>query len=305
MRESLEARIDAAKREREVAEEEKMRKEESAQKVLAMEEALMAKVAQDSRELELEAEASTKLREFLIDRGHIVDALQGEVAVLCEDVKLLKEQMDGGVTTVGNGFLSIKLPSASRHQNMNGHGRSQSLTGSYNHDASIMGEHQAAAEDMNFGSVSSKSYVRNDDITMSQFSMTSGTQGSPDVQSVHSGALYESIESLNTVLPVSSAGILTNSIPDTEYLSSTHYSDVERDYHKGRLEAFMAETDMECQNASLKSSTYSRAAVEKQPCLKVESDDDGWQMLDDCCEGLRKSGPGSASSLSSVKTKQS
>jgi len=51
MREKLQARVDIAKREREAAEKEKMRKEENARKLLSVEEALMAKVARDSREL--------------------------------------------------------------------------------------------------------------------------------------------------------------------------------------------------------------------------------------------------------------
>jgi hypothetical protein len=61
MREKLQARVDIAKREREAAEKEKMRKEENARKLRSVEEALMAKVARDSRELEKEAEMNTKV----------------------------------------------------------------------------------------------------------------------------------------------------------------------------------------------------------------------------------------------------
>lgn len=121
MRQNLQGRVDLAKREREAAEKEKMRKEENARKVLSMEEALMAKVVQNSRELEKEAEINTKVREFLIDRGHIVDALQGGVAVLSEDVKLLKEQMNGDITKCANRYLNINLAAPPRYQGMYGH----------------------------------------------------------------------------------------------------------------------------------------------------------------------------------------
>ncbi|KAJ6401167.1 hypothetical protein OIU84_016558, partial [Salix udensis] len=42
----------------------------------------------------LEAEENAKLREFLMDRGCVVDTLQGEISVICQDVRLLKEKFD-------------------------------------------------------------------------------------------------------------------------------------------------------------------------------------------------------------------
>lgn len=279
MRESLQARIAAARKEREAAEEEKMRKEENARKVLSMEEALMSKVAQDSRELEQEAETNTKLRESLIDCGHMVDALQGEVSVISEDVKLLKEQMDGGITKSANGFLNINLAGSSRCQNMDGH-----WTGS---SGNI------------FGSFSSRTHGRNDDINMSNFSMRSGSRDSQDAQSLHS-SLYQSIDNVATLIPLASSARLAEFVPYRGF-PSTHNSDEEMDYLIDGVERCMAETDAECQVVSLKSPKYSVEA-EKQLNLKIGSDD-GWQMLDVCGE-FRKSVSGSPSS-SIGKTKLS
>lgn len=61
MRATLQARIDRADAEREEAEAEKRQKEESARELLAIEEELMAKVAQESRDLDAEEEACTKV----------------------------------------------------------------------------------------------------------------------------------------------------------------------------------------------------------------------------------------------------
>lgn len=65
MRATLQARIDRANEEREAAEAEKRLKEESARSMLVVEEELMAKVAQESRDLDAEEEACTKV----LDRG--------------------------------------------------------------------------------------------------------------------------------------------------------------------------------------------------------------------------------------------
>ncbi|KAL5561640.1 hypothetical protein UlMin_031387 [Ulmus minor] len=94
MRQTVEARLAAAEEERKAAEQEKLEKEESAQKLLSEQEAIMEKVVQESRLLEQEAEENSKLQEFLINRGRIVDMLQGEISVICQDVILLKKKFD-------------------------------------------------------------------------------------------------------------------------------------------------------------------------------------------------------------------
>ncbi|KAJ0113387.1 hypothetical protein Patl1_03430 [Pistacia atlantica] len=94
MRETLEGRLAVAEEVRKAAEEEKLQKEESARSSLAEVEAIMENVVQESKVLQQDAEENSKLREFLMDRGRVVDSLQGEISVICQDVRLLKEKFD-------------------------------------------------------------------------------------------------------------------------------------------------------------------------------------------------------------------
>ncbi|GKU86637.1 hypothetical protein SLEP1_g1137 [Rubroshorea leprosula] len=94
MRQTLEARQAIAEEARKEAEQEKLKKKESAQNALAQQEAIMEKMVQKSKILQQEAEENSKLREFLMDRGRIVDSLQGEISVICQDVRLLKQKFD-------------------------------------------------------------------------------------------------------------------------------------------------------------------------------------------------------------------
>ncbi|XP_010457336.1 PREDICTED: uncharacterized protein LOC104738824 [Camelina sativa] len=98
MRGSLEIRLAAALEMKKTAEQEKKERDDSALKLLAEQEANMEKVVQESKLLQQEAEENSKLREFLMDRGQIVDSLQGEIYVICQDVKLLKERFDNRVS---------------------------------------------------------------------------------------------------------------------------------------------------------------------------------------------------------------
>ncbi|KAL8100834.1 uncharacterized protein LOC141686812 [Apium graveolens] len=94
MRQTLEVRLEEAEREIKAAEQERMDKEEYAQKSLANENSIMEKVVQESKILEQEAEKNSELREFLMDRGRLVDIIQGEISVVCQDIKLIKEKFD-------------------------------------------------------------------------------------------------------------------------------------------------------------------------------------------------------------------
>lgn len=97
MRQSLESRLAAAEMLRKAAELEKLEKEESARAALLEQQAMMEKVVQESRRLQQEAEENSKLREFLMDRGQVVDTLQGEISVICQDIRLLKEKFDANL----------------------------------------------------------------------------------------------------------------------------------------------------------------------------------------------------------------
>ncbi|KAL3827920.1 hypothetical protein ACJIZ3_016722 [Penstemon smallii] len=94
MQQKLQVRLAAAENEIESSEQEKLLKEKSAHKALADQEMVMEKVVQESKILKQQSENYAKLQEFLVDRGRVVDMLQGEIAVICQDVMLLKDKFD-------------------------------------------------------------------------------------------------------------------------------------------------------------------------------------------------------------------
>ncbi|KAL3644853.1 hypothetical protein CASFOL_010033 [Castilleja foliolosa] len=94
MRQTLEVQLAAAEKEIQSAELEKLEKENSARKLLAHQELIMEKVVQESKILKQQSEDNAKLQEFLMDHGSVVDMLQGELAVICQDVRVLKEKFD-------------------------------------------------------------------------------------------------------------------------------------------------------------------------------------------------------------------
>ncbi|KAL6516062.1 hypothetical protein OROGR_019367 [Orobanche gracilis] len=94
MHKTLELRLAAVENEIQSAEQEKLEKEMAARKLLCDQELIMEKVVQESKILKQHAEDNAKLQEFLVDRGRVVDMLQGEIAVICQDVKVLKEKFD-------------------------------------------------------------------------------------------------------------------------------------------------------------------------------------------------------------------
>ncbi|KAL2900613.1 Exosome complex component Rrp42 [Bienertia sinuspersici] len=106
---TLEARLAASEEERITAEKEMLEKKEIARGALVEQELIMEKVVQESKLLQQEAEENAKLRDFLMEKGHIVDELQGEVSVICQDVKSLKEKFDNRVSL--SQFLSIEQTS--------------------------------------------------------------------------------------------------------------------------------------------------------------------------------------------------
>ncbi|CAA0832089.1 Unknown protein [Striga hermonthica] len=97
MRKILEVRLAAVENEIQSAEQEKLEKENTALKLLSHQELIMEKVVQESKILKQQAEENAKMQEFLVDRGRVVDMLQGEIAVICQDVRVLKEKFDENV----------------------------------------------------------------------------------------------------------------------------------------------------------------------------------------------------------------
>ncbi|RDX84016.1 hypothetical protein CR513_34994, partial [Mucuna pruriens] len=117
MRQNLEARLAAAEETRKAAEYEKLKKEESARKALVEQETLVENVVRESARLQQEAEENSKLQEFLMDRGRVVDMLQGEISVICQDIRLLKEKFDANLPlskSLTSSQTSCKLASSSR-----------------------------------------------------------------------------------------------------------------------------------------------------------------------------------------------
>jgi len=94
IRQTLDERLAAAQQEIAAAEKEKIEKEAAAQALLDEQEKTMNSIVEESRKLQIAAEENLKLKEFLVERGQIVDMLQGEMAVICEDVSLLKRVVD-------------------------------------------------------------------------------------------------------------------------------------------------------------------------------------------------------------------
>lgn len=107
IRSTLLARLETAAQERHAAMEETKRKVKNAQELLAIEQASTQKVAYDSRALEVEVEMCKRLRDLLIERGNIIDSLQGEMAVLSEDVVTFKKQVDEGIPLSSSRSLSM------------------------------------------------------------------------------------------------------------------------------------------------------------------------------------------------------
>ncbi|CAB77773.1 hypothetical protein [Arabidopsis thaliana] len=115
MRVDLEIRLATALGIKNAAEQEKQEKEGSARKAFAEQEAIMERVVQESKLLQQEAEENSKLREFLMDHGRIVDSLQGEISVICQDIRHLKEKFDNRVPlsqSISSSQTSCKLASS-------------------------------------------------------------------------------------------------------------------------------------------------------------------------------------------------
>ncbi|KAG6402959.1 hypothetical protein SASPL_135174 [Salvia splendens] len=94
MRQCLEVRLAAAENEIESAVVKRFEDEKCGKLSLIKEKLIMEQVVQESKNLRQQAEDNAKLHAFLVDRGQLVDTLQGEIAVICQDVKQLKEKFD-------------------------------------------------------------------------------------------------------------------------------------------------------------------------------------------------------------------
>ncbi|KAJ1262876.1 hypothetical protein BS78_09G142400 [Paspalum vaginatum] len=115
---TLDERLIAAQQEIAAAEKEKIEKEGAAQALLDEQEKVMNSIVEESRKLQKEAEENLKLKEFLVERGQIVDTLQGEMAVICEDVSLLKQVVDDRLSLSKLQRSSMSSLSSSVHSSL-------------------------------------------------------------------------------------------------------------------------------------------------------------------------------------------
>ncbi|KAF8765649.1 hypothetical protein HU200_008142 [Digitaria exilis] len=125
---TLDERLVAAQQEIAAAEKEKIEKEAAAQALLDEQEKMMNSIVEESRKLQKEAEENLKLKEFLVERGQIVDTLQGEMAVICEDVSLLKRVVDERLSLSKLQRSTMSSLSSSLHSSLHKSGSSLGRT---------------------------------------------------------------------------------------------------------------------------------------------------------------------------------
>lgn len=125
MRRALETRLTSALIKKELADKEKLEKEGSFREALAYHESEMGEVAEESNKLKQEAVENSKLQEFLIDRGHVVDMLHGEISDKC---CVLRKELDfvipqigssSSLTTSSSGFLLVDSVVLSKNSSSN------------------------------------------------------------------------------------------------------------------------------------------------------------------------------------------
>ncbi|RCV17846.1 hypothetical protein SETIT_3G252600v2 [Setaria italica] len=94
MHNTLQTRLAAAEAERVAAEKAKLEREALAQKSLKEQELSLEAAQGHYKRLEQQAQENAKLRELLTDRGHVVDALHGEMLGIFESITQLKPRVD-------------------------------------------------------------------------------------------------------------------------------------------------------------------------------------------------------------------
>ncbi|WOL03207.1 hypothetical protein Cni_G11927 [Canna indica] len=112
---TLEARAAVLEEEIAKAELEKLEKAAVATEALREQEVIMASVVEESKKLQQEADINSKLRDFLMHCGRLVDARQGEYAVTSEDLMLRKSIVDGHVPLDRSLHLTTSLSSSSSY----------------------------------------------------------------------------------------------------------------------------------------------------------------------------------------------
>ncbi|KAL2652080.1 hypothetical protein R1flu_020208 [Riccia fluitans] len=302
---SLKARINKACQEREFAMAEKGAKEALARECLIQEEASMAKVALESRELQAESETCNLLREFLIERGNIVDALQGEVAVLCEDAEELKEEIERMSLSCSSGFVHMLKPALLGDSHNGSFSRSSKSVfsgGGVTHCLESKDEVDIPFD----GDVSAISPARS--LAAGQRSvgdkrlpsLRRALSGSQDLSgSSHSSVNSTSVASMPSVTKVVTDVADGNGNPEEEFSSphaSQSGSEAERKLYQAQMAMFPDESDLidfRTSNLDIFRVESSRPAKEQRG---TSSDEDDWHLLDLAVGQTRSTSESSCSS---------
>ncbi|XP_047043726.1 uncharacterized protein LOC124647921 [Lolium rigidum] len=96
MHETLQRRRELAQADRAAAEREMVERETTAKEMLKEQEVLLEAAKEESKRLEQQAQENAKLRELLTDRGHVVDALHGEMLGIFDNIAQLQYRVDMG-----------------------------------------------------------------------------------------------------------------------------------------------------------------------------------------------------------------
>ncbi|VAH18886.1 hypothetical protein VPH35_009179 [Triticum aestivum] len=114
MHRTLQRRLDLAEAERAAAEMEMIEREKMAQEMLKEQEVLLDAAKEESKKLEQQAEENAKLRELLMDRGHVVDELHGEMLGIFGNITQLQRRVDMRVPAeqLASSILSSSVESA-------------------------------------------------------------------------------------------------------------------------------------------------------------------------------------------------
>uniref|UniRef100_A0ACD5TAP0 Uncharacterized protein n=1 Tax=Avena sativa TaxID=4498 RepID=A0ACD5TAP0_AVESA len=94
MHETLQRRRELAEADREAAEREMIERERVAEEMLKEQEVLLEAAKEESKRLEQQAQENAKLREILMDRGHVVDDLHGEMLGIFDNIAQLQHRVD-------------------------------------------------------------------------------------------------------------------------------------------------------------------------------------------------------------------
>ncbi|TVU19275.1 hypothetical protein EJB05_35414 [Eragrostis curvula] len=94
MNQTLQKRLAASEVERAAAEKAKLEKEASAQKSLREQQLSLEAANEEFRWLEQRSQENAKLKELLVDRGHAVDALHGEMLGIFDSITELMQRVD-------------------------------------------------------------------------------------------------------------------------------------------------------------------------------------------------------------------